>query len=281
MKIATPSDFKYAEEIVLKSQSSFAMGMNLLPHQQRGYLFGIYAFCRELDDIADQTDSQDYKRQQIAEWRQKIEQLKIHNAPCPITRLLLEAHLNLDIPIDEMSLLVDGMERDINGPIQAPSWEELTQYCREVAVSVGLLSLPIFGRTDQKAQTFAHHLGHALQLTNILRDLTEDARDNRLYLPREALIATEIDTTTPDALNHRHINQAINLVIERASEFYVKAEQALAIAGAQNLRPAIAMMKVYYALFEKIKRTPYSPQRDRIRLNKMEKMMLTMQAMAV
>lgn len=153
------TDFEYVENVVREAKSSFAMGMKALPKDRRGYLFAIYAYCRILDDIADNALPREEKLKQLNEWRIKVTQLIDGKPSCAITRILYEAINRFKIPQDELYQLIEGMEADVRGPIYAPCWDDLYDYCRKVAVSVGLLSLPIFGRKDQGAQDFAFRIG--------------------------------------------------------------------------------------------------------------------------
>ncbi|NVK18209.1 MAG: squalene/phytoene synthase family protein [Methylocystaceae bacterium] len=266
MTSPTHQDFNFVEQVVLKSKSSFAMGMKALPSDRRGYLFAIYAYCRVLDDIADEEGTTEGKLKALAQWRHKVDQMLAGKPNCPITRVLYEAVQKFNLPRGEFYKLIEGMTADAKGPIQRPSWDELYNYCRCVAVSVGLLSLPIFGRTDQAAQNFAIELGYALQLTNILRDVVEDWQINRLYLPTESL-----EKHNAGSISSPQIAQVLKDVADRAESHYCAAERILHDKGAKNLKPALMMMVVYKKLFEKMKARGWHQLEPRMRLSTFEK----------
>ncbi len=272
MTHATLHDFQYVEEIVQNASSSFSLGMKALPEGRRGYLFAIYAYCRVLDDIADEEDSQENKLKNLQMWRGKVDALIEGKPDCEITRILCDAIALHHIPEDELYLLIDGMEADALGPIRSPSWDDLYTYCRQVAVSVGLLSLPVFGRTDKGAQEFGLELGYALQFTNILRDVAEDWEIDRLYVPA---IHDVTDIHSPN------LSLALSDVAQKAEQHYLKAEQLLSEIGSENLKPALLMMVVYKKLFEKMKARGWQTIQPRMRLSTAEKAFTVMKYMAV
>ncbi|NVJ91860.1 MAG: squalene/phytoene synthase family protein [Methylocystaceae bacterium] len=275
MTHACKTDFDYVEDIVKNSKSSFSLGMKALPHGRRGYLYAIYAYCRVLDDIADGDGLAQDKVKQLTLWREKIDLMLNGQPGCEITRILADAVALYDIPTQELYRLIDGMEADANGPIQKPTWEELYTYCRCVAVSVGLLSLPIFGRTDPQAQSFAKELGFALQLTNILRDIEEDRTINRIYLPKESMGTHGVeDVSSPN------LHLVLKEIAEKAKEHYRQAEQIIQSCGSENLKPALMMKAVYGSLFQKMEARGWHKTSPRIRLSTIEKAMAVMKQMA-
>ncbi|MCW9039825.1 MAG: squalene/phytoene synthase family protein, partial [Rhodospirillales bacterium] len=167
--------------------SSFYWAMRLLPPDRREAMFAIYSLCRELDDIADGDEAAESKLDRLGAWREAIKTLPIGVSASPVVRSLSRATIRHNLPSVEFEELIKGMETDARGSVCAPSMKELMGYCRQVAGSVGLLSIAVFGRSDPAAQRFAIKLGEALQLTNILRDIEEDAGRGRLYLPEECL----------------------------------------------------------------------------------------------
>lgn len=269
------TDFKYVEDVVLQSKSSFALGMKALPAGRRGYLFAIYAYCRILDDIADEAGARDQKLADLAQWRGKIDRMLKGQPDCAVTRVLYEAVERFKIPSDEFYKVIEGMEADVRGPIQRPNWDQLYAYCRCVAVSVGLLSLPIFGRTDDSAQQFAIELGYALQFTNILRDVAEDWSEDRFYLPDECLTEFGVED-----IKSPHLNKVLAEVAGKAEAHYLAAERLIEQAGSANLKPALLMMVVYKKLFEKMKQRGWSKIEPRMRLSTLEKAMTVSKLMA-
>jgi len=238
MTSPTRQDFDHVEQVVQNSKSSFAMGMKVLPANRRGYLFAIYAYCRVLDDIADEEGAQEDKLKALDKWRHKIDRMINGQPDCAITRVLAHGVKKYNLPCDEFYKLIDGMMADAKGPIQRPTWDELYRYCRCVAVSVGLLSLPLFGRNDQAAQNFAVELGYALQLTNILRDVAEDWQINRLYLPAESLVKHQVDD-----LSSQHLSKVLKDVAVRAENHYAAAESFIKKNGS-SLRNTILTKNV-------------------------------------
>ncbi len=178
-----------ATQSVKKSGTSFAAGMAILPRPRREAMHAIYAFCRDVDDIADDPAmSVAEKRARLAEWRREIDRLYEGAPTFPAAIALMEPMRVFDLPRAEFLMMIEGMEMDAEGPIVAPALERLFAYTRRVAGSVGLLSMPTFGAPKGAASDrFALALGDALQLTNILRDVAEDAAIGRLYLPAELL----------------------------------------------------------------------------------------------
>ncbi len=185
-----------AAAVTQKSGSSFYAAMRILPRPQREAMYAVYAFCRAVDDIADEGGSRDQRAAGLAEWRDDIDRLyggqttaRTTELAAPVTRFGLRQ--------DDLLAVIDGMEMDADADIQAPDWATLDLYCDRVASAVGRLSVRVFGVAEAPGQDLAHHLGRALQLTNILRDIDEDAGIGRLYLPREALLAAGITSTDP------------------------------------------------------------------------------------
>jgi presqualene diphosphate synthase len=208
---------------VRASGSSFYMAMRILPKAQRDAMFAIYSFCRQVDDIADAPGPRDGRRAELAGWRADIEAL-YHGSVTERTRDL--ARLVRDYGLEKADFLavIDGMEMDVMANVRAPTLSELDLYCDRVASAVGRLSVKIFGLDDKSGLGLAHHLGRALQLTNILRDLDEDAAVGRLYLPREALQRAGIDASDPvAALRSPTLDQACAELVERAYQHFAEA----------------------------------------------------------
>ena len=179
------------------SRSSFYAGMRVLPPAEREAMFAVYAFCRAVDDIADDVDRDRTDRARaLAAWRDDIAALYA-GAPPGRAELVAEAVARFNLAQADFLAVIDGMDMDVAGDIRAPAATTLDLYCDRVASAVGRLSVRIFGMDGAAAADLAHHLGRALQLTNILRDIDEDAAIGRLYLPRETLVAHGITATDP------------------------------------------------------------------------------------
>ena len=177
--------------------SSFFWPMQLLPAQRREAMYALYAFCRELHDIADGEASRSLKQTLLLNWRSEIAHLYEGRPRHVVTRGLTEAIHRYSLRCDDFLAVIDGVEMDARTDIRAPSFAQLDRYCECVAVAVGRLSVRIFGEETPAGERVAAELGRAFQLTTILRDLAEDARRHRLYLPRELLHAHGIFATTP------------------------------------------------------------------------------------
>src|SRR5262245_2544533 len=193
LALAEASDMAAAERA---SGSSFYNAMRILPRAQLRARFEIYSFCRQVDDIADSRGPRDERREQLEHWRSDIDALYA-GKPVARTHGLLTPVREFGLRREDFHAIIDGMEMDVVADIRAPDEATLDVYCDRVASAVGRLSVRVFGMGHQDGLALAHHLGRALQLTNILRDLDEDAMFGRLYLPREELQAAGIIATDP------------------------------------------------------------------------------------
>src|SRR5258707_5893131 len=178
------------------SGSSFYNAMRILPRAQRDAMFQIYSFCRQVDDIADWSGPRAQRREQLDRWRADIDALYA-GQPVPRTQGLIVPVRDFGLRAEDFHAVIDGMEMDVVADIRAPDDATLDTYCNRVASAVGRLSVRVFGMEEQDGIALAHHLGRALQLTNILRDLDEDAALGRLYLPAEGLRKAGIAAADP------------------------------------------------------------------------------------
>lgn len=266
-----------ARETVKKSGTSFAAGMAILPRPRREAMHAIYAFCREVDDIADDPAmSGAEKRERLSEWRREIERLYAGRPTFSAAIALIEPVRAYDLPKNEFLMMIEGMEMDADGPIVAPSFERLFAYTRRVAGSVGLLSMPVFGAPKGAASDrFALALGDALQLTNILRDVAEDAGIGRVYLPAELLekygAAKEAAAVgaLPSAL--AHVARDLSLT---ATQKFADARSALAGLDWRAVRPALLMMGAYEAYLRKMTARGWSRVGEPVSLSKAEKLLI-------
>src|SRR5881394_923866 len=197
MNDATPTDMQSSNGAPSRaSGSSFYTAMRILPRAQRDAMFEIYSFCRRVDDIADSDGPRLERLAELDAWRAEINALYAGTIG-PKVAGLAQPVRDFDLAREDFLTLIDGMEMDTLDDIRAPSFATLDLYCDRVASAVGRLSVRVFGLEREAGRLLAHHLGRALQLTNILRDLDEDAAVGRLYLPREALERAGIDTIEP------------------------------------------------------------------------------------
>jgi phytoene synthase len=189
---------EHVRAVVAGSGTSFYWGMRMLPLPKREAMFAIYAFCREVDDIADSDAPGAAKQADLARWREEIEALYAGRPSRPTSLALAAPIERFDLPRAEFDAMIDGMEMDAIAAMRAPPMAQLERYCRCVAGAVGVLSVHVFGARAPDRVAGAVALGEALQLTNILSDLPEDADFGRSYLPRELLASHGIASAQPD-----------------------------------------------------------------------------------
>jgi phytoene/squalene synthetase len=262
---------------VRAARSSFYWPMQLQSKPQREALFAIYAYARTLDDIADGHGSVVEKLQKLSQWREHISdcfsgKTGASGSDQPLILGLTEIIQKFTLPQAPFLALITGMETDVNGPVVAPLWSELEQYCAQVAGAVGELCLCVWGWRGTDASAFATATGEALQLTNILRDVEEDAANSRLYLPREALTQAGIKSCAPlIVVNDPGFRHACEPVISRAKQRFSEAQALWPEKAEKSLRPAWIMLRLYEALFNKILIIGLGPDKPRARLSKMEK----------
>ncbi len=262
---------------VIKAGSSFLWAMRLMPRAKRNAMFAIYAYCRTIDDIADGEAPAAEKIKELGAWRGEIDRLFAGNPSHPITRALTGPVRTYGLAKEDFIALLDGMEMDAANHMVAPGMEELELYCARVAGAVGLLSVRIFGVPGPEGRTLALTLGQALQFTNLLRDLSEDAALGRLYLPRELLDAHGIAETTPDAvLKHPALPKVCDDMAAMARQSFDDAARALARSPRGTVRPARVMMKVYQRLLERLVLRGWTRIEDRIRLSSFEKLWIAL-----
>jgi len=249
------------------SGSSFYAAMRLLPPPERAAMFAIYGFCRVVDDIADEPGpSEEQRRRELAEWREDLVSLFAGHPPAR-AEYLVEPIRRFGLTLQDFLAIVDGMEMDVGEPIRGPSFQTLDLYCDRVASAVGRLSVRVFGMPEAPGRQLAHHLGRALQLTNILRDLDEDADMGRLYLPAEALEAAGIETREPhEVVADPRLDVACRWVAAQAHEHYAEADRVLKARPAGRIRSPRLMREVYSAILSAMEKIGWSAPRHRISL---------------
>jgi presqualene diphosphate synthase len=244
----------HIEAIVRRSGTSFYWAMRFLPKEKRRAMFAVYAFCREVDDIADEPGLIDRKRQALQEWRDEIDRLYGGEATRPVSRALQAPVERFGLRREDFIAVIDGMAMDASPHIRIADMAELHLYCDRVACAVGRLSVRIFGVPEPKGDRLAAALGEALQLTNILRDIKEDAARDRLYLPGDLLRARGIDGSGNIDAVLRH--PAVIDVCEQLSTLVLQRfEEAASVAAAcdrKRVRPAVVMMQVYRRTFDRL-----------------------------
>jgi presqualene diphosphate synthase len=247
------------------SGSSFYTAMRILPRAQREAMFEIYSFCRAVDDIADDPGPRDLRSAQLQQWRFDIDALYA-GKPRQALAGLAQAVRSFDLKRDDFIAVIDGMEMDVVADIRAPDIATLDLYCDRVACAVGRLSVRVFGMGATDGLSLAHHLGRALQLTNILRDLDEDASLGRLYLPQEALRQNAIMSTEPaSVLAQPAVGNVCAFIVERAKKHFRDAENIMARNPRRVVRAPRIMGLAYKAILDNLVARGFAPPRKRVR----------------
>jgi squalene synthase HpnD len=253
------------------SPSSFYAAMRILPPEQRDAMFLIYNFCRQVDDIADSDLLPERKRADLQQWRKDIDAVYAGKAPQRLADYPATIK-RFDLQREDFLAIIDGMEMDAREDIRAPDWTTLDLYCDRVASAVGRLSVNVFGLKRDDGVALAHHLGRALQLTNILRDIDEDAGIGRLYLPREALAAAGISTNDPKAVAaHADLTRTCEPVIARARLHYQEAQEIMDRNPRKLVRAPRIMGKYYGSIFKLLIARGFASPREPVRLGKLAK----------
>jgi len=253
---ASPAALKAAiRDRVQAAGSSFYWAMRLLPPDRRDAMFAVYAYCREVDDIADSDASPAAKEAGLAVWRAEVAAIFGGSARTALGKVVAELVPTYHLRQTDFLAIIDGMEMDAVEDVRAPSLADLDLYCDRVASAVGRLSVRIFGDDRPAADKVAHHLGRALQLTNILRDVAEDGERGRLYLPKELLVAHGIEDFEPAAaLRNPLLPLACNDLADIADRHFVEAERAMRQCSRRAMRPAAVMRAVYQELLRRLRR---------------------------
>lgn len=248
------------------SGSSFYNAMRILPRAQREAMFEIYAFCRQVDDIADSSGPRAHRRGQLERWRADIDALYA-GALVPRTQGLMAPVRDFTLRREDFHAVIDGMEMDVVADMRAPDEAALDLYCDRVASAVGRLSVRVFGMGERDGLALAHHLGRALQLTNILRDLDEDAAIGRLYLPAQALRAAGILASDPaTVLASPALGGVCENLAARARGHFAQADIAMARNPRRMVRAPRIMAEAYRIILDHLVERGWSHPRRPIRL---------------
>ena len=232
--------------VVAASGTSFMAGMRVLPRARREAIHALYAFCRIVDDIADGDLHVPDKRAALDAWEEEIERLFTGRPATPLGRALVTPVARYALPREEFALVIEGMRMDVDGPVVAPDRERLAAYVRRVAGAVGMLSMRIFGAwRGAPSQRFALALAEGLQLTNILRDVEEDAALGRLYLPADALAAGGVPADPALVPGHPGLARARAVTGAWARARFEDARAEVAAHARLPLAPALFMMGPY------------------------------------
>ena len=250
------------------SGSSFYAAMRIMPREQREAMFEIYSFCRAVDDIADEGGDTGERLKQLQRWREDIAAIDAGTTP-PKLRGLAQAVRTFNLQREDFLAVVDGMEMDVAATIRAPDLATLDLYCDRVASAVGRLSVRVFGMEQTDGLALAHHLGRALQLTNILRDLDEDAAIGRLYLPRETLQEAGIATTKPaQVLASPALSRACAPIVARAERHFEEADRIMARSPRRAVKAPRIMAAAYRTMLAMMVERGWQAPRTRVRLGR-------------
>jgi phytoene synthase len=243
---------EYCADRAAQSGSSFYYSFMFLSAPRRRAITALYAFCREVDDAVDETTDANAASAKLAWWRDELAAVYNGNAQHPVARALADVAATFDLKHDLLTEIIDGMQMDL-GNNRYENFAALTQYCHRVAGVVGLLSARIFGYTDPRTLDYAHDLGIAFQLTNIIRDVGEDARRDRIYLPLDDM--TRYGVTPADLLHGKDsegMRGLLRFQVARARSFYTQALRKLPAADRRTQRAGLIMAAIYQRLLNEI-----------------------------
>jgi squalene synthase HpnD len=256
------------------SGSSFYAAMRILPRAQREAMFQIYSFCRQVDDIADSDGPRDVRLAALQQWRDDIDALYRGQPPARLRDYTASVEA-FALKRDDFLAIIDGMEMDVPQDIRAPDMATLDLYCDRVASAVGRLSVRVFGLPEDDGILLAHHLGRALQLTNILRDIDEDSGLGRLYLPRESLLLAGITTDDPKrVIADRALPKVCAPLAERAKIHFQKADEIMSRNSRRAVRAPRIMSKYYRAILDLLIARGFAAPRAPVRVNKSAKILI-------
>ncbi len=271
-----PSDLAEVEAVVKAAGTSFYRGMRVLPADRRAAMYAVYAFCRLVDDVADEPAPIEAKRAGLAAWRTSIEAACRGEAHDAVTRVLVAAIRTYQLRQDDFLAVVDGMQMDAETVIVAPDYATLDLYCDRVAAAVGRLSVRAFGDSSPAADEVAFNLGRALQLTNILRDIAEDAERGRLYLPREWLQEAGVPLEPAAAMASPGLPVVCARVLAEARSRFQAAHAAMQRCDKRAMRPARLMGATYAALLDRMAEQGWNHPERRVSLPKWQKLWIAL-----
>jgi phytoene synthase len=265
---------QYCQQKAAASGSSFYYSFLFLPPQRRRAITALYAFCREVDDVVDECSDPQVAHSKLAWWRLEIAELFEGTPSHPVTRALAP-HLNaFEIKQERLNEIIDGMEMDLT-QARYLDFPGLERYCYHVASAVGLLAAGIFGYTNERTLEYAKNLGTAFQLTNIIRDVGEDARNNRIYLPMEDLRRFEVKAA--EILSGTYSERFVRLMAfqtGRANAYYEKALNVLPKEDRRAQRAGLIMAAIYRATLQEIEREGFKVLTQRTSLTPIRKLWL-------
>ena len=260
-----------AAPALVAKHSSFYLAMRILPREQRDAMYTVYAFCRAVDDIADDGGPRATRLAMLDQWRADLSRLYDRSGPTDLTRELARPVACFGLRQQDFLDVIDGMEMDVRREMRGPNWEAFELYCDRVASAVGRLSVKIFGVDEDSGIQLSHHLGRALQMTNVLRDLDADAELGRLYLPAEALAGAGIDEKDiGKVLAHPRLGEACMAVADGAVRHFAEASAVMGRCSKESVRSPRVMASVYRALLDKLIARGWKPPREKVRPSKLQ-----------
>ena len=271
---------EYCQDKAAASGSSFYYSFRALKPEVRKGITAFYALCRELDDVVDECSDPQVARIKLAWWHTEIGRLYEGHPEHPVTQALLPAIRNRNIPMEWLKEIVDGMEMDLDQQ-RYEDYKSLLLYCHRAAGVVGQVAAEIFGYQNRQTLKYAHELGLAFQLTNIIRDVGEDARRGRIYLPQDEL--AQFNIKPAEILNCQHsarFERLMQFQYERAVQAYERALAWLPHEDRKAQRAGLAMAAIYRALLEEIRRDGFHVLDRKISLTPLRKLWLAWKAMA-
>jgi squalene synthase HpnD len=261
-----------ASHATTASGSSFYAAMRILPPDQREAMFQIYSFCRKVDDIADSDGPRPERLAALQQWRNDIDALYRGDPPPHLSDYVASVK-KFDLQREDFIAIIDGMEMDVPQDIRAPEMATLDLYCDRVASAVGRLSVNVFGMPREDGVLLAHHLGRALQLTNILRDIDEDAALGRLYLPREGLLHAGITGNDPArVVADRALPKVCFPLAERAKSHFAMADEIMARNRRRSVKAPRIMGKYYRAILDLLLARGFAAPRTPVRVSKITRL---------
>lgn len=265
---------EYCQQKAAQSGSSFYYSFLFLPKEKRQAITALYAFCREVDDVVDECSDEQTARTKLQWWRKEVGALQAGQASHPVTLALTPYLSQFQLDPQHLLAIIDGMEMDLNQN-RYLDFIGLQKYCWHVAGVVGILSASIFGITQTKTREFAEKLGLAFQLTNIIRDVGEDARKGRIYLPVNEL--QQFKVPAADILQAKHSPEFVALMefqYQRAQQLYEEAFALLPPEDRRAQRTGLIMAAIYRALLVEIQRDGFQVLKQRISLTPLRKLWL-------
>jgi len=273
---AAQADLDEVEAIVRAAGTSFYQGMRVLPPDRRHAMYAVYAFCRIVDDIVDDAGTLEAKLPALTQWRARVAGLYRGQSDNAVTRVLLRAVQAFQLRERDFLDVIDGMQMDAGEPIVAPDFATLDLYCDRVAAAVGRLSVRAFGDASRDADDVAYALGRALQLTNILRDIAEDAEIGRLYLPGEWLTDAGVPLDPAAALASANLPKVCARVAALAHTHFRAARAAMARCDRKAMKPARLMGATYAAILSRLEKRGWDRVSERVSLPKWQKIWLVL-----